>query len=80
MVKVEEKLRCVSPKQLEEIVESGLNFVRISFSDNTEPIFIAFKDKPTVDEISDYIRNTLNIIYIDGFTITWNENNHESKK
>ena len=72
MPKVEEKLTCISPRQFNEIVKNGLSYARISFRDETEPIYIAFKEKPTNTEVSVFLKDSLGIIK-DGFTITWSE-------
>jgi len=68
----EEKLRIVSLQELKDAVGEGLNYVRITFHDETDPVFIAYKEKPTSSELSAYLKQSLGIIK-DRITLTWSK-------
>ena len=61
---------CVNEQQLKEAVENGLSYVRISFRNEIDDVFLAFREKPTGEEISDFLKYTLRISE-DDFTETW---------
>ena len=66
------KMKCVSEQQLKKAVESGMDYVRISFHDAKEPIYLVFNEKPTNKDISDFLE-TLFYDNVDHFTIIWRD-------
>lgn len=69
------KLKCVSEQQLAEVVENELNYVRVSFQNETEPVFLVYgKSRPSGEEISNFLKTSL-LIFEEKFTLTWGENN-----
>ena len=65
------KMECVSEQQLKEAVESGMDYVRISFPDGKEPIYLVFNERPTKQEISYFLET--NMLEYNNFTITGRE-------
>ena len=62
----------MSEQQLKEAVESGMDYVRISFHDTKAPIYIVFNEKPTNKEISDFLETEL-YVNVDNYTILWRD-------
>ena len=52
-------MECVNEQQLKQAVESGMDYVRISFHDAKEPIYLVFYEKPTNKEISNFLETLL---------------------
>lgn len=74
MLQTEEKLRCVSQQELKEVVKNGFSYVRISFQNEMDPIYLVYKEKPTAQDISDFVYNSLRIFYDGELILTWSQN------
>lgn len=68
---MEEKkvLKIVTEDQLKIVTKSGLNWVRISFPTEQNPIYIVFDKKPTAEEISNLLKSNFDIN--EKYNITW---------
>lgn len=64
------KFKVVSEDDLLSVISTGLNWVRVSFPTIQNPIYVAFKSKPTFEELSDFLHTQL-LIEEREFTLTW---------
>ena len=71
MAQMEEKMKFVSLQQLQEAVDKGLNYVCVSFQDGNEPIYLVFKEKPSGNEVSVFVRESLHITYRGDLILKW---------
>lgn len=71
MAQMDEKMKCVSLQQLQEAVDKGLSYVCVSFQDDNEPIYLVFREKPTANEVSVFVRESLHIAYRDDLKLKW---------
>lgn len=79
MAKEEKKMCIVSQKQINEVVERGLNLVRTSFKVETEPIFFAYKAPTNGINISKYLKEKLPV-FRKISNLTWFEYNKKADK
>lgn len=70
MANEEKKMCIVSQQQLNEVVERGLNLVRVSFKDETEPIILAYKEKPSGVSISVFLKEKIQV-FSEISNLTW---------